>query len=90
MSQPVYTFPHVNSKVKVLVNGQKVSNHPAQSKHSRYINFVGNQILKVTENEETDSFDIDLETFVYDIIAKYMEDKTVKQSPSSKRRQKKS
>lgn len=90
MSQPIYTKPNFNNKVKILINGKKVSEHPAMSKHARYINFISERITPVIkENEETDSFDIDLEKYVYDILAKYMEDKTVKQAPSTKRANKK-
>jgi hypothetical protein len=78
MSLPIYHMPSVNNKVKVLINGQKVSNHPATSKHARYLNFIGNCIPKIIENNETDSFDIDLESCINEILDKYMENKTVK------------
>ena len=86
MSQPIYTKPNFNNKVKILINGKKVSEHPAMSKHARYINFISERITPVIkENEETDSFDIDLEKYMYDIIAKYMEDKKQTPPPSSKK-----
>jgi predicted house-cleaning noncanonical NTP pyrophosphatase (MazG superfamily) len=85
MSIPIYHMPSVNNKVKVLVNGQKVSTHPATSKNARYLNFIGEDIPEIIENNETDSFDIDLESYIHKILDKYMEDKkTVKKTRKKK------
>lgn len=73
LSQPVYSMPVVNNKVKILVNGEKISSSTSNSKHAKYINFIGDIVPEIIENNKTDSYDINLEEFVNKIIDKKME-----------------
>ncbi len=67
MSYPVYTMPpSADSKVKIYINGESASKHPSPSKHARYLNFVGELVPDIIENDET--FDINLGEFVSKII----------------------
>jgi hypothetical protein len=66
-------MPVVNNKVKILVNGEKMSVSPDTSQHARYINFIGEEVPEILENNNTDTFDINLEAFVNKIIDKKME-----------------
>jgi hypothetical protein len=79
-------MPNTDSKVKIYINGKLLSSH--LSAHAKYLNFVGNHVPDIIENHETGTFDVDMEKFVYDIIAKYMEDKTVRSSPPSNKKKK--
>jgi hypothetical protein len=83
MSYPIYSMPHTDSKVKIYINGKVLSTHIARSKHSKYLNFVGDLVPDIVENHETGTFDINLEEFVNKVIAKYLDDKTVRESPKS-------
>jgi hypothetical protein len=78
MSAPVYVMPHIDSKVKIFINGTLLSTHHSTSNHSKYINFIGENVPNIIENHEKNTFDINLEEFVYDMINKYMEDKSVR------------
>jgi hypothetical protein len=70
-------MPHIDSKVKIYINGKPVSSHQAKSKHSKYLNFVGDLVPDIVENNETGMFDINLEEFVNKVIEKKKKEKRV-------------
>jgi hypothetical protein len=77
MSYPIYSMPHTDSKVKIYINGKVLSTHIARSKHSKYLNFVGDLVPDIVENHETGTFDINLEEFVNKVIEKKKKKKRV-------------
>jgi hypothetical protein len=71
-------MPHVDSKVKIHINGKPVSSHHAKSKHSKYLNFVGDLVPEIKENNETGMFDINLEEFINKVIEKKKKKRVIK------------